>query len=245
MGVGEPGADEELVLDPIALPPNKSPMERVSAMNKPKIAVIGSGQVAQILSKGFLKHGYPVRLGNRTPEKLQTFAADNGLEVSTPAIAAVAADVVVLAVKGTAAEIVIRELAASLAGKVVIDTTNPIADVPPVDGVLTYFTSASESLMERLQAIAPSAKFVKAFNSVGGPFMVDPAFPGAKPTMFIAGNDPEAKLAVGSILAGFGWEFEDMGKAASARPIEALCQLWCARGFNGGKWAHAFKLLTI
>ncbi|MEK7391748.1 MAG: dinucleotide-binding protein, partial [Fibrobacterota bacterium] len=134
--------------------------------------------------------------------------------------------------------------ATALFGKIVIDTTNPIADAPPVDGVLTYFTSGSESLMERLQALAPSARFVKAFNSVGSPFMVDPVFPAGKPTMFIAGNDPEAKLAVASILTEFGWESEDMGKAASARPIEALCQLWCARGFNGNKWGHAFKLLV-
>lgn len=214
-------------------------------MNKPKIAVIGSGQVAQILSKGFRKHGYPVRLGNRTPEKLQSFAAENEFEVSDSASAVADADVVVLSVKGSAAEIAVRELAAVLAGKVVIDTTNPIADAPPVDGVLAYFTSGSESLMERLQAIAPSAKFVKAFNSVGGPFMVDPAFPDARPTMFIAGNDAGAKRIVSTILTEFGWESEDMGKAASARPIEALCQLWCARGFNGGKWAHAFKLLTV
>lgn len=214
-------------------------------MSKPKIAVLGSGQVAQILSKGFLKHGYPVWMGNRTPAKLSEFAAETGIEVHESADAVRDADIVVLALKGTAAETVVASLATLLADKVVIDTTNPIADAPPTDGVLSYFTSASESLMERLQASAPQAKFVKAFNSVGGPFMVDPAFPEGRPTMFIAGDDPQAKTAAASILGTFGWDVEDMGKAASARPIEALCQLWCARGFNGGGWAHAFKLVRM
>jgi len=212
-------------------------------MNKPSITVLGSGQVAQILSKGFLKHGYPVRMGNRTPEKLADFATQTGIQIHESSHAVHDADIVVLALKGTAAEAVVKSLASVLAGKVVIDTTNPIADAPPFDGVLTYFTDGSESLMERLQALVPQAKFVKAFNSVGNPHMVDPSFAEGKPTMFIAGNDTEAKVAVASILRDFGWKSEDMGKAASARPIESLCQLWCARGFNGGGWDHAFGLL--
>lgn len=212
-------------------------------MRKPSITVLGSGQVAQTLAKGFLKHGYPVKMGNRTPGKLSAFAAETGIEIHETAHAAHAAEIVVLAVKGTAAEAVIRSLSSELADKIVIDTTNPIADAPPVDGVLSYFTGPSDSLMERLQALAPRAKFVKAFNSVGNPFMVDPVFPAGQPTMFVCGNDAAAKAAVRAVLTDFGWEAEDMGMAVSARPIEALCQLWCARGFNGGGWNHAFKLL--
>jgi predicted dinucleotide-binding enzyme len=212
---------------------------------KPSIAVIGSGQVARTLAKGFQKHGYPVVMGNRTVSKLADFAKETGLEVVETAPAAARAEIVVLAIKGTMAETVVTALAKELAGKIVVDTTNPIADAPPVDGVLTYFTSGSESLMERLQKLSPTARFVKAFNSVGSPFMVDPSFPDGMPTMFIAGNDADAKLVVASILTEFGWESQDMGKAASARPIEALCQLWCARGFNGNKWGHAFKLLVV
>jgi 8-hydroxy-5-deazaflavin:NADPH oxidoreductase len=214
-------------------------------MSKPKIAVIGSGQVAQTLAKGFQKHGYGVVMGNRTVSKLADFGKETGIEVVEPAQAAARSEIVILAIKGTMAETVVTGLSKEFAGKIVVDTTNPIADAPPVDGVLTYFTSGSESLMERLQKLSPSARFVKAFNSVGSPFMVDPSFSGGKPTMFIAGNDADAKAAVASILTEFGWESEDMGKAASARPIEALCQLWCARGFNGNKWGHAFKLLTV
>ncbi len=212
-------------------------------MTKPSIAVLGSGQVAQILSKGFQAHGYPIQMGNRTPSKLSALSAETGIPVSPMAEAVAAAQIIVLAVKGTAAEAVVKNLGRALAGKVVIDTTNPIADIPPTDGVLSYFTNPDQSLMERLQALAPEAKFVKAFNSVGNGLMIDPALPGGKPTMFICGNDSEAKDLVVSILDSFGWESEDMGKAASARPIEALCQLWCARGFIQNQWAHAFKLL--
>jgi predicted dinucleotide-binding enzyme len=139
----------------------------------------------------------------------------------------------------------VAAIAPHLAGKVVIDAMNPIADAPAQDGVLMYFTDAARSLMERLQDRAPEARFVKAFNSVGNMLMVNPSFPGGRPTMFIAGNDPGAKAAVTAILDQFGWESEDMGRAASARPIEALCQLWCAPGLLRNQWTHALKLLKV
>ncbi len=212
-------------------------------MSKPHIGVIGSGQVAQALAKGFQKHGYPIKLGTRDPKKLAEFTAQTGIEAYDSKTVAAKADQVLIAVKGSSAEEVVRSLKAELSNKLVIDTTNPIADVPPQDGVLVYFTDGFQSLMERLQAIAPAARFVKAFNSVGNGFMVDPSFPGGKPTMFIAGNDPAAKASATSILRDFGWEVEDMGLAASARPIEALCQLWCAPGLLRNQWNHAFALL--
>ena len=132
----------------------------------------------------------------------------------------------------------------NLAGKLVIDTTNPIALGKPDHGVLRYFTNANESLMERLQAKAPQAKFVKAWNSVGNMFMVNPPFK-PTPTMFICGNDAGAKAEATKILEQFGWEAADMGLVESARPIEMLCQLWCARGMLHNDWAHAFKFLSL
>lgn len=212
-------------------------------MHALRIAVLGSGPVARSLASGFLKHGYPVHMGNRDPSKLADFTASTGIQARSLSDAVGQADFVVLALKASAAEDVVRALASGLAGKTVVDTMNPIADTPPVDGVLAYFTDGGASLMERLQVLAPDARFVKAFNSVGSAFMVNPAFPDGRPSMFIAGDDPSAKSVVAGILDTFGWESEDMGRAASARPIEALCQLWCARGFNHGQWAHAFKLL--
>jgi predicted dinucleotide-binding enzyme len=151
---------------------------------------------------------------------------------------------VVLAVLGRAAEEALNEAgAANLHGKLVIDTTNPISNEPPEDGVLRYFTQPNESLLERLQAAFPNARFVKAFNSVGNALMVNPALPGGRPTMFYCGNDPEAKAVVARILDQFGWEAVDMGTAKAARAIEPLCQLWCIPGFLRNQWTHAFKLL--
>ena len=97
--------------------------------------------------------------------------------------------------------------------------------------------------MERLQREFPGARFVKAFNSVGNPFMVNPQFGGGKLTMFICGNDKGAKKIVETILDQFGWETADMGKAEAARAIEPLCMLWCIPGFLRNEWTHAFKLL--
>ena len=149
-----------------------------------------------------------------------------------------------LAVKGSAAAEALRAAGArTLAGKTVIDATNPLADAPPTNGVLKYFTSLDESLMERLQREFPEARLVKAFNSVGNARMVNPEYAGGKPTMFICGNDPAAKDTVARILGQFGWEAEDMGKVEAARAIEPLCMLWCIPGFLRNQWTHAFKLL--
>jgi 8-hydroxy-5-deazaflavin:NADPH oxidoreductase len=213
---------------------------------KKKIGVLGSGAVGKVLADGFVKHGYEVRLGSREPGKLAGWqaAAGSGASVGTFADAGRFGDVVVLAVKGTAAEGLVREIGPdTLSGKTVIDATNPIADAPPVNGVLRLFTTGDDSLMERLQRQAPAARFVKAFSSVGNALMVNPQLAGGPPTMFICGNDAAAKAEVKTILDQFGWGTEDMGGAEAARAIEPLCVLWCIPGFRQNRWRHAFKLL--
>ena len=208
------------------------------------IGIIGSAVVGQTLAKGFQKHGYPVRIGSRTPEKLKDFSAASGIEAGTFGDVAAWAQVIVLAVKGTQAVAALEHAGSdNLRHKIIIDTSNPIADAPPVDGVLQYFTGPNASLMEQLQTQFPRARFVKAFNSVGNARMVNPAFAGGKPTMFFCGNDAEARATVARILEQFGWEPADMGKAAAARAIEPLCQLWCIPGFLQNRWTHAFKVL--
>jgi hypothetical protein len=110
--------------------------------------------------------------------------------------------------------------------------------------VLKFYTDLDQSLMERLQKAFPDAHFVKAYNSVGSARMINPDFPGgAKPTMFICGNDDKAKAVVRGINDQFGWETADMGKVEAARAIEPLCMLWCILGFTQNEWTHAFKLL--
>jgi 8-hydroxy-5-deazaflavin:NADPH oxidoreductase len=210
-----------------------------------KVGILGSGDVGKTLAKGFLKHGYQVAIGTDHAEKLAEFKRENPqIETVTFEQAAQSGDIVVLCVKGTIAEKIIEKIKRHLSGKTVIDTTNPIADAPPENGVLKYFTSFEQSLMERLQKIAPDAQFVKAFNSIGSGLMINPDFrDNTKPTMFICGNNDDAKKKVHEILEKFGFETEDMGKAESARAIEPLCMLWCIPGFLRNEWAHAFKLL--
>jgi predicted dinucleotide-binding enzyme len=209
------------------------------------IGILGSGAVAKSLAEGFLAHGHKTMLGTRNPAKLKDWTVQNSAgRVGSVSDAAGFGELVVLAVKGTAAADALRAAGiANLAGKVVIDTTNPIADAPPTNGVLKFFTNLDESLMERLQREFTGARFVKAFNSVGNTCMVDPQFKGGKPTMFICGNDEEARKTVIGILDQFGWETADMGAAEAARAIEPLCMLWCIPGFLRQDWVHAFKLL--
>ena len=211
-----------------------------------QVGIIGSGAVAKALGNGFIKHGFKVMLSSRDPEKLRDWIDQSGENALSGTFAEAAAfgNIVVLAVLGRAATEALEEAGPdNLKGKTVIDTTNPIAEAPPEDGVLRFTTSLDESLMEQLQHRFPDVNFVKAFNSVGNMFMVNPSFPGGKPSMFICGNNQEAKNEVQEILDLFGWETEDMGKAAGARAIEPLCMLWCIPGFLRNQWTHAFKLV--
>ena len=209
----------------------------------PTFGVLGSGDVGQVLAKGLKDHGYEVRIGSRTPAKLATYSKETGIAAGTFAEVARWGEALVLSVKGSAAESVLRMVGKEVGGKLVIDTTNPLTEDPPEQGVLRSFTGPDESLMERLQQAYPAAHFVKAFNSVGSARMVDPDFQGVRPTMFYCGNDAAAKATVARILDQFGWDGADMGGAVAARAIEPLATLWCIPGFLQGSWTHAFKLL--
>ena len=210
------------------------------------VGIIGSGAVAQTLGDGFLRHGYAVRMGTRTAKHLEEWCDKHpDAHIGSFADAAKFGELIVLAVKGTAAlDALALAGAENLKGKKVIDVTNPIAEQPPINGVLKFYTSLEESQLERLQRAYPDARFVKAFNSVGAASMVNPQFKGGKPTMFICGNDDAAKQTVQGILTQFGWETADMGKAEAARAIEPLCMLWCIPGLLRNQWSHALKLLS-
>lgn len=209
------------------------------------VGILGSGEVARTLGAGFLEHGHPVRLGTRDVRKLADWAAAHpGATIGGFADAAAFGDMIVLAVRGSAAADVLRQAGdENLAGKTIIDTTNPIADAPPVNGVLRFFTSLDESLMEHLQRAFPTVKFVKAFSCVGNALMVNPRLENGPPTMFVCGNDAGAKTAVRAVLGQFGWDVEDLGVAEAARAIEPLCILWCIPGFLQNDWGHALKML--
>jgi predicted dinucleotide-binding enzyme len=176
---------------------------------KKKIGIIGSGEVSQALADGFLKYGCEVLMGSRQPGKLAQWEATAGEKgkIGTFVDAASFGEILILAVKGSAASEALRLSGReNLKDKTIIDATNPIADLPPENGVLRFFTDLQQSLMEQLQAEYKEAHFVKAFNSVGNALMVNPDFHGLKPTMFICGNNQQAKNEVREILDLFGFE---------------------------------------
>lgn len=210
-----------------------------------KVGIIGSGVVGKTLAKGFLQNNYTPIIASRSEAKRQELETTlQGVQVADFATTAQKADIIVLAVKGNKAIEALQLCGIDhLKGKVIIDATNPIAEVAPENGVLRYFSDINRSLMEDLQALVPEAHFVKAFSCVGSAYMVNPDFEGQKPSMFICGNNEAAKEIVQTILTQFGWDTEDMGKATAARAIEPLAMLWCIPGISKGQWTHAFKLL--
>ncbi|QIP15817.1 NAD(P)-binding domain-containing protein [Spirosoma aureum] len=214
-----------------------------------KVGVIGSGTVGQSLAKAFVSEGHDVILGTRNPNKedIVTLKNENpSLTIDTPAQAAAFGEVVVLAVPGTAALESLQQAGpANFEGKILIDVTNPLAAEAPVNGVPKLFTTSDESLLESIQKLLPTAKVVKALNNVGAFLMYKPTFQGGKGTVFIAGNDEEAKATVSEILESFGWEAENVGKAEAARAIEPLGQLYVARGMLNNDWAVSLKLVRL
>ncbi|HUP05150.1 MAG TPA: NAD(P)-binding domain-containing protein [Bryobacteraceae bacterium] len=213
-----------------------------------RVGVLGSGTVGRVLGAGLAWHGNQVMLGSRNPEKpeVQQWLKENaGAEAGSFADAAKFGEFLVLATLGRAVEEALalagRE---NFTGKTVMDTTNPIAAGAPVEGVLPFFTGPNESLGERIQALLPEARVVKAFNSVGSASMVNPKFRQGPPTMFLCGDNAAAKAQVSAIARQFGWEALDMGGMVAARAIEPLCMLWCIPGLRRNQWTHAFKLLA-
>lgn len=215
-------------------------------MMEKKIGIIGSGVVGMSLANGLIRHGYEVMVGTNDQEKHAaiTESTTGKARIGTFTETAGFSDLIILAVKGSVAEDALRKTGLDhLHGKTVIDATNPIAELPPANGVLRFFTTLDESLMERLQRLVPDANFVKCFSCVGNALMIDPDFGGTKPSMFICGNDESAKKITSALLDEIGWEAEDMGMMEAARAIEPLCILWCIPGIRTGQWRHAFKLL--
>lgn len=213
-----------------------------------RIGILGSGTVGQTLAQGFLKHGHQAMLGTRDPQKPDVqkwLRANGGAQVGTFAETAGFGELLVLATKGSAAESALELAgAANLAGKTILDATNPIADAPPVGGVLVFTTGPNQSLAETLQARFPDSRIVKAFNSVGAAQMVNPHYEQGTPSMFFCGDNAEAKGQAAEIIRLFGWEPFDCGGIRAARAVEPLCMLWCIPGFLRGQWTHAFKVLT-
>jgi hypothetical protein len=166
-----------------------------------KIGVLGSGDVAKVLGSGFLKHGHDVMMGTRTPPKLADWAKQNPRgSTGRFSDAARFAELLVLAVKGTVVLDALRAAgAANLTGKVVIDATNPIADAPPVNGVLKFFTKLDESLVttppgERGGFLEHACLSPTTFRSPG-PVRASQRAPGGSGWVFAAGVSRRPRLS--------------------------------------------------
>jgi len=213
-------------------------------MDSMKVGVLGSGDVGKSFARAFSSLGHSVKIGSRTPEKLNDFVAQAGDLVTSSTFTETArfGDVLVMATLGVGTEEAIRIAGPeNFDGKVVIDATNPLEFVP--GGPPRLAIGHTDSLGERVQRWAPKAKVVKAFNTVGNPLFFKPQLPGGPPDMFICGNDPEAKKRVSQICSDFGWGVIDVGPIASSRYLEPMCMTWVLQGILSGSWNHAFKML--
>jgi predicted dinucleotide-binding enzyme len=209
------------------------------------VGILGTGDVGKVLAKGFAGIGYDVMVGSRDAngEKVRAIAKDVGCKTGTFAEAAKFGDIVVVCTLWTGTENAMKLAGPeNLAGKVVIDTTNPLdfsKGMPPRLGV-----GHTDSAGEQLQRLLPDAKVVKAFNIVGNPDMINPDFPDGPPDMWICGNDADAKKEVTALLNKFGWSSViDAGNIEGSRLLEPLCILWVLYGIHSGGWRHAFKIL--
>lgn len=212
----------------------------------PKVGILGSGDVAQQLGSGFLKIGYEVRLGSREPEspKLTKWKESNGPEASTGTFedAARYGDLAVLATLWSGTESALKLTGPpNLAGKLVVDVTNPLVFHP--NAMPSLALGHTDSAGEQVQRWLPEARVVKAFNMTGNVNFFRPNFPGGPPDMFYCGDDDAAKKVVHGILEKFGWAPFDIGGIEGARILEPLCLLWVAYMFRSGNPNHTLTML--
>jgi predicted dinucleotide-binding enzyme len=217
-----------------------------------KIGVLGSGDVGRRLGDGFIELGHIVKIGSRDPTKQEVvqWVSNHGGEEGKASAGNFAdvvsfGEMVVIATSWDGTSNAIRMAnPKNFAGKIVIDVTNPLdfsEGMPPKLAI-----GHTDSAGETVQRLIPEAKVVKAFNIVGNPHFLHPNFPnGGPPTMFICGNDEQAKKTViDNVLTKFGWhETIDIGGIEAARLLEPLALLWITHYFRTGNGNHAFKLL--
>ncbi len=210
-----------------------------------RVGILGSGVVGQKLGIGFAALGHDVRLGTREPgsDKVKAWTAEAGGTASagTFAQAAEFGEVAVIATAWSGTESAIQLAGpANLAGKVVVDVTNPLDFSGGAPRLALGF---GDSAGERVQRWLPQSRVVKAFNTVNANHMFKPALPGGPPDMFICGNDEGAKRTVAELCRSFGWNVDDLGGIEAARLLEPLAMVYITHAIRSGSWDIAFKLL--
>jgi len=211
------------------------------------IGIIGSGTVGLHLAAGFLKSGYKVTIGTRSPEKLRDWVFEKGNNVAAGTFekAASAGDLIVLATKwqdGATKNAIEQAGKDNFIDKILIDVTNPLVykeeGKPPV---LEVYYPGSGSM--EIQKWLPESYVVKAFNTVTAAYMANPKLKEGSPDMFYCGNDVKAKEWVKVLLQSWGWVSNDLGDLDQAYLLEALALIWIRYGFINNHWTHAFKLM--
>jgi len=213
--------------------------------SKPKVGILGSGDVGKQLGRGFAKHGYDVMVGSRDPAKLESWEmkTSGDVAIGTFAQAAAHGSVVILATNGAGTESAV-DLAGpkNFAGKLVLDASNPLDFSHGMPPGLSFGTT--DSLGERVQRKLPDAKVVKCFNTVSNVRMIDPKFQEGNPPMMICGNDAGAKKETEAILRDLGWPGAfDVGGIEAARWLEALVPLWVRAAQVLNTYEHAFRVV--
>jgi len=196
-----------------------------AAANADTIAMIGTGRVAGALGPQFAKQGHTIIYGSRDPARaeVQALVAATGGQVSAmgQAEAAARADTVVIAVPGAVAVDVVRGLG-NLSGKIILDPTNITTNAD--DGFRIHAVDTSNA--ELIQAAAPGAHVVKAFNTLNYQTMINPAEAGGPVTIPIVGDDADAKRKVADLAEGMGFEVIDLGPLRYARTLEEMLVIW-------------------
>ncbi len=210
-----------------------------------RFAVLGSGNVARSLGAGLVRHGHDVILATRDPSADHVVAwreaAGERASAATPPDAAVACDVAIVATAWSGTESAVHNAgAANLAGKPVIDVTNPLGSGPSGP---TLILGHTDSGGEQVQRWLPESRVVKTWNTVNHAQMIDPTVPGGPGDMFLCGNDAAAKKMVAGLLEECGWPPIDAGGIEAARLLEVLAMLWITYAGAHQSHDHAFKLL--
>lgn len=193
-----------------------------------RVAVLGTGMVGQTMGAKLVALGHDVMMGARSAdnEKALAFAAATGGRTGDFATAAGHGELVIHCTRGDSAVDVLRQAgAANLAGKVLVDISNPLdfsAGFPP-----SLSVSNTDSLGEVIQREFPEARVVKTLNTVTAAIMVDPGRIPGNHVVFLSGNDAAAKGIVADLLRSFGWQaIIDLGDITSARATEQMLPLW-------------------
>ncbi len=197
------------------------------------IAVIGTGSVAGALGPEFAALGHIIVYGSRDPSRDEVRAlverTGNGASATTPAESVIGADIVVMAVPGTAVEAITKGLG-DLSGKIIIDPTNAIDRNDEGYLELVYDSSTAEII----QGAAPAAYVVKAFNTLNWRTMVDPDSSGGPVSIPLVGDSAEAKATVAELVEGMGLEPIDLGPLRYARHVEGMLLVWIHNRYGGG-----------